>query len=379
MKTHTMRLFLALLLVAFSFTMALAQGVTTSSMDGRILDKVSGEPLIGANVVAVHVPTGSAYGNSTNLDGIYRISNMRVGGPYKITISYTGYSDVVFEDVYLRLGETKKLDLAMEESAVELSTIQVTARAGTAGANSGTSTQITGDDIDVMPTLNRNLADYVRLTPQSNGYSGGTTFAGINNRYNAIYIDGAVNNDVFGLASSGTNGGQTGIAPFSIDIIDQIQVLVSPYDVTLGGFAGGGINAVTKSGTNQWKGTAYYFMQNESFVGKMNKSLAKTIASPTQDVDSLRKARPVADFSQRTYGLSLGGPIVKDKVFFFANAEIRHDETPIPFDFATYDGDASEAEINALADRLRESYDYDPGTFGDVADELDLLRRALSS
>lgn len=364
MRTITSRLFIALLGVAFSFSMAMAQGVTTSSMNGRLVDKESGEPLIGANVVAVHVPTGSTYGNSTNLDGVYRISNMRVGGPYTVTISYTGYSDVMFENVYLRLGETKQLDLALEEAAIELSTIQVVARAGTAGVNSGPSTQITSEDIDVMPTLNRDLSDFVRLTPQSAGYGGGTTFAGVNNRYNAIYIDGAVNNDVFGLSSSGTNGGQTGIAPFSIDIIDQIQVVLSPYDVTLGGFAGGGINAVTKSGTNQLKGTAYYFMQNEGFVGETNKTLTDMTGS---------EPSKLAEFDQRTYGLSLGGPIMKDKIFFFANAEIRQDQTPVPFDFGTYDGDATQADLDNLASYLRETYDYDPGTYGDVSDDLDGL------
>ena len=373
MRTLTARLSFALFALALSFSMAFSQGVTTASMNGRILDKETGEALIGANILVVHTPTGSTYGNSTNLDGIYRISNMRVGGPYKITVTYTGYRDIVLEDVYLRLGEAKKLDLDMEGAAVELGLVQVTARSGTAGANSGTSTQITSDDIDVMPTLNRDLADFVRLTPQSTGYSGGTSFAGVNNRYNAIYIDGAVNNDVFGLASSGTNGGQTGIAPFSIDIIDQFQVVLSPYDVSLGGFAGGGVNAVTKSGTNQLKGTAYYFMQNQGMVGKTNYTLAERIAMEigSDNPDTLRSR--VADFSQRTYGLSLGGPIVKDKIFFFANAEIRKDETPIPFDFATYDGDATEADLNNLRTFLDENYRYDPGTFGDVSDQLDGL------
>jgi hypothetical protein len=364
MRTLTTRFILALFAVAFSFSMALAQGVTTASMNGRILDQETGEALIGANIIAVHVPTGSTYGNSTNLDGIYRIANMRVGGPYTITVSYTGYSDIVIEDVYLRLGEAKKLDLEMAGSAVELSLVQVTARAGTAGANSGTSTQITGEDIDVMPTLNRDLSDYVRLTPQSTGYGGGNSFAGVNNRYNAIYIDGAVNNDVFGLSSQGTNGGQTGIAPFSIDIIDQLQVVLSPYDVTLGGFAGGGINAVTKSGTNKLQGTAYYFWQNESMVGKTNTTLTDMTGSDPEGV---------AEFSQKTYGASLGGPIVKDKIFFFANAEVRKDQTPAPFDFGIYDGDASEEDLNSLAGFLRETYGYDPGSFGSVNDELNGL------
>lgn len=364
MRTLTARLSFTLLALALSFSMAFSQGVTTASMNGRIQDKETGEALIGANILVVHIPTGSTYGNSTNLDGIYRISNMRVGGPYKITVSYTGYSDIVIDDVYLRLGEAKRLDLDMEGAAVELGIVQVTARSGTAGANSGTSTQITSEDIDVMPTLNRDLSDFVRLTPQSTGYGGGTSFGGINNRYNAIYIDGAVNNDVFGLASSGTNGGQTGIAPFSIDIIDQIQVVLSPYDVTLGGFAGGGVNAVTKSGTNQLKGTAYYFMQNQNLVGKTNKTLTDITGSDRTKL---------ADFNQRTYGLSLGGPIVKDKIFFFANAEIRKDETPVPFDFGTYDGDATQAQLDNLRNFLIDNYRYDPGTYGDVSDQLDGL------
>ncbi len=340
--------------------MALAQGVTTSSMQGKIQD-VDGEPLIGANILAVHLPSGTTYGTATDVEGNYRIPNMRVGGPYKVTISYTGYGETVLDGIFLRLGEAFRRDFDLEEQGIELEAVQVVARQGTTGSNSGASTQITSEDIDVVPTLNRDLADYVRLTPQATGYSGGTSFAGVNNRYNAIYIDGAVNNDVFGLSGQGTNGGQTGIAPFSIDIIDQFQVVLSPYDVTLGGFAGGGINAVTKSGTNEFEGTAYYFWQNESMVGKTNESLTDRTGSEREKV---------AEFSQKTYGASLGGPIVKDKVFFFVNAELRRDETPSPFDFGVYDGDADQGQLNTLRNFLINTHGYDPGTFGSVTDEL---------
>ncbi|MCB9288324.1 MAG: TonB-dependent receptor [Lewinellaceae bacterium] len=329
-------------------------------MQGKIQD-VNGEPLIGANILAVHLPSGTTFGTATDVEGNYRIPNMRVGGPYKVTISYTGYGETVLDGIFLRLGETFRRDFSLEEQGIELAAVQVVARQGTTGTSSGASTQITSDDIDVVPTLNRDLADYVRLTPQATGYSGGTSFAGVNNRYNAIYIDGAVNNDVFGLSSQGTNGGQTGIAPFSIDIIDQFQVVLSPYDVTLGGFAGGGINAVTKSGTNNFEGTAYYFWQNESMVGKTNQTLTDRTGNDREGV---------AKFSQKTYGASLGGPIVKDKVFFFVNAELRRDETPSPFDFGVYDGDADQGQLNTLRDFLRNTYNYDPGTFGSVADEL---------
>ena len=236
-----------------------AQGVTTSSIKGQVSGP-DGEPLIGANVSAVNQSTGAFYGNSTDENGFYRISNMKIGGPYKVTISYTGYADDVQESVYLKLGEPFNYNSNMSESAVDLGEVVILASKVYAGQNTGASTAIDAEAIDLMPTLDRDINDFTRLTPQAKeSFGGGFSIAGINNRYNAIYIDGAVNNDVFGLASTGTNGGQTGISPFSIDIIDQIQVVISPYDVTLGGFAGGGINAVTKSGDNEFRGTAYYF------------------------------------------------------------------------------------------------------------------------
>ncbi len=341
-----------------------AQGVTTSSMQGKITD-TTGEPLIGANVLAVHEPTGSVYGASTDLEGNYRISGMRVGGPYKVTVSYTGYAEINLEGISLRLGEAFRRDYKMEDSAVDLEVIQVTATAGITGQNAGASTQISSDDIDVLPTLNRNIDDFVRLTPQASTANGGITLAGVNNRYNAIYIDGAVNNDVFGLAPSGTNGGQTGISPFSIDIIDQFQIVLSPYDVTLGGFAGGGINAVTKSGTNKFTGTAYYFFQNEGLAGETNGTLAERL-----DIEPTK----LSDFSQNLYGLSLGGPIVKDKVFFYTNVEIQKDETPVPFEVASYEGDANESDLESLRNFVRNTYNYDPGDFRSTADELEGLK-----
>ena len=340
------------------------QGVTTSAIRGQVTDE-NNEALLGANITAIHGPTGTFYGTTTDDVGFYRIDNVRVGGPYTLTLSFVGYEDVQFTDLYLRLGEPLIADVVMGESAIELGEVLVTATAGTVGLTSGSSTQIKTEEIDAMPTLNRGITDYTRLTPQASGNS----FAGVNNRFNSIYVDGAVNNDVFGLAGSGTNGGQTGIAPFSIDIIDQFQVLLSPYDVTFGGFAGGGINAVTKSGTNKIKGTAYYFFQNQSLVGKTNGTEADRLG--------LSDRTRVADFSKKTYGASLGGPIAKDKVFFFTNVEIQKDVNPIPFNVGTYTGEpnrASEADLNNLASFLQSTYGYDPGTFGETADELEGLK-----
>ena len=361
-RVSTFRYSLAVLFTILCIGAAFGQGSTTSSLNGRIIDD-NGEALIGANVVAIHNPTGSLYGNSTNLDGYYRISNMRVGGPYTITVSYTGYEDFVKENVYLQLGKAYRFNTDLRETAVELSGVEVVASLAYPGEGTGASTQISEEQIELMPTLNRNLNDYTRLTPQAKQtFDGGFSIAGINNRYNAIYIDGAVNNDVFGLASTGTNGGQTGISPISIDVLDQIQVVVSPYDVSLGGFVGGGINAVTKSGTNKLQGTAYYFMQNEKLAGKTNKTLTDRTGNTRELLD---------EFDQRIYGFSLGGPIIKDKVFFFANVELQNDETPVPYDFGTYEGDATEVDLNNLADHLRTQYNYEPGPYGDKVDQLE--------
>lgn len=355
------RVFGVAMLVLFVQLGAFAQGVTTSSMFGKITDQ-SGEALIGANILAIHTPSGTTYGVATNLDGFYRIPNMRVGGPYRVTVTYTGYGDQELNNLFLRLGETQRRNFELDESATVLESVTVSATAGIPGQNAGTSTQITADDIDNLPTLDRDINDFTRLTPQFNSTGAGASFAGINNRFNAVYVDGAVNNDVFGLAGSGTNGGQTGISPFSIDIIDQIQVVLSPYDVTLGGFAGGGINAVTKSGTNQFKGTAYYFNQNEGLAGETN-------AVQAEETGAERRRLP--DFSENLYGFSLGGPIIKDKLFFFTNVEIEQEEIPAPFDIEAYQGDASEGDLNNLRNFLINQYGYDPGGFGDAVTALD--------
>ncbi|MCB0286606.1 MAG: TonB-dependent receptor [Calditrichaeota bacterium] len=362
-----MKKFLTVIFVSLFTAVLFGQGNTTATMTG-VVNGDNGEPLVGANVVAVHNPSGTRYGASTRIDGRFTIPGMRVGGPYTVTASYVGFNDQVEENVYLKLGVTSHFEFSMKEAAIEIAGVTVVSKPGSVGENSGTSTQISTENLEELPSLDRNLNDYVRLTPQSSQYGEGITFAGINNRYNAIYIDGAVNNDVFGLAGSGTNGGQTGISPFSVDIIDQLQVVLSPYDVTLGGFAGAGINAVTKSGTNTIKGTAYTYLQNQSLVAKTNGTLADRLGIEREKVD---------DFSKRVYGFSLGGPIMKDKLFFFGNVEIQKDETPLPFETETYTsvaGRYSVSDLNRLRNHLINTYGYDPGTFGNVSDDLDGLK-----
>ena len=372
-NSHHKSLNMRFILLAIALSLSIlswGQGTTSSEMRGIVTD-VNGEPLIGANVVAIHLPSGTTYGTATNLDGNYQLPGMRVGGPYHVTVSYTGYSPVTEDNIQLRLGETFRRDYTLEETNIQLETVMVVGAAGVVGQTAGTSTNISTEKIEAMPTLNRDIVDYLKLTPQANPYSDGISLAGVNNRYNAIYIDGAVNNDVYGLASSGTNGGQTGISPFSIDIIDQFQIVLSPYDVSLGGFAGGGINAVTKSGTNKFHASAYYYFQNESMAGKTPGLLATRLNIP----DSLRTK--LDDFSKNTYGLSLGGPIMQDKLFFFGNVEIQNDETPIPFEHQIYtgvQGRADSLKLVQLRNHLIDTYDYDPGTFESTEDELDGLK-----
>ena len=356
-----------LLLLATLFllpSLVKGQGVTTSSISGTVVD-VEGEPLIGATVLAIHQPSGTRYGVSTRLNGDFTFPAVRVGGPYTITVTYVGFEPWEREGVYLELGTETTYRITLAEGAVELEGIEVTASSSSAGENSGAKQQVTSEQIEALPTVDRDLNDFLRLTPQSSNYGDGITFAGVNNRYNAIYIDGAVNNDVFGLASSGTNGGQTGITPFSLDIIDQLQVVLSPYDVTLGGFAGGGVNAVTKSGTNTFTGSVYTYVQNESFIGKTNGTLADRIGVNRE---------PVADFAERIYGVTAGGPIIEDKLFFFTNIELQRDETPDPFEVQTYTstpGRVQSSDLTTLQNFLVSNYGYNPGSFGNVSNDLD--------
>lgn len=334
---------------------------TTASITG-IVNDANDEGLVGATVVATHVPSGTRYGTATNATGRYTLPAVRVGGPYTITVTYTGFESETRENVFTSLGVASNQNFQMKESGVALGEVAITATRNPLNTSkNGASTSISEQEIMVLPTVNRDLTDFTRLTPQANLLGDNViSIAGANNRYNAIYIDGAVNNDVFGLAGSGTNGGQTGVSPISPDAIEQFQVVVAPYDVKLSGFAGGGINAVTRSGTNEVSGSAYWFTRNENLAGY------KPSVPDTAD----KKLRRLPDFAANTYGLRVGGPIVKDKVFFFINAELQRDETPQPFDFANYNGNSSKAQIEAFANRLRE-LGYDPGGFESKVNRLD--------
>lgn len=354
-------LLLSLLAVVMTFgwQSVFAQGTTTSGMNGRVYTS-DNETLPGATVVVLDMPTGTQFGTVTDGNGYYRIPNMNVGGPYQVTVSFVGYQPFVKGDIFLTLGQTLKLDVKLSESAITLSDVEVVASRNDIfdGNRTGAETYVSNAEIAKLPTLSRSIGDFVRLTPQANvtGGTGAITVAGINNRYNAISFDGAVNNDVFGLAASGTNGGQTGANPISLDAIDQFQIVIAPYDVRQGGFAGASINAVTRRGTNEFEGSVYGLYRNQSLAGK----------TPGKDIDTRTK---LDEFTAKTYGVRVGGPIIKNKLFFFFNAEFQRDETPQPFDFTTYKGLSTQADLDAFAAKLA-TYGYDAGGYLNNAREL---------
>lgn len=358
MKQLLFRSLLVILMVTGT-NMLFAQ-VTTSAMNGVVTDSKGGT-LPGATVVLVHVNSGTQYGTTTDVKGFYRLPNVNVGGPYTLTVSFVGYQSSKKEGIYLNLGQTLRMNMVLSESVSQLEGVEVVAARNEIidGNRTGAETQITRDAIDKMPTISRSITDFTRMTPQARvTQNGGIEIAGMSNKYNAIFIDGAVNNDVFGLSESGTNGGQTGISPFSMDIIDQFNVSVAPYDVKLGGFAGAGINAVTRRGDNEFRGSAYYFFRNQDLAGK----------TPTDDESVARTKLP--DFTSKTYGARIGGPIIKDKLFFFTNIEFQKDETPSPYDFSTYEGDADAAKLAQIANKVK-AWGYDPGVYDNATKKLD--------
>lgn len=275
--------------------------VTTSNIKGLVLDE-NAQPLPVANVVAIHAPTGTKYGGATNFDGRYNLLNMRVGGPYTVTISFIGYKEQTFNDVFLTLGKTEEINVNMVPDSEQLETVVITATSGgTFGSDrTGAETSVRSRDLRRLPTISRSASDFTRLEPTaSNG-----SFAGRNDQFNNFSLDGAIFNNPFGLDAA-TPGGQTEAQPISLDAIDQIQVSTAPYDVTLAGFTGATVNAVTKSGTNEFHGTVYGFFRNEDLTG--GKIQGEDVIKPKLE--------------QNQYGASIGGPIVKNKLFFFANFE----------------------------------------------------------
>ncbi|MEZ5196225.1 MAG: TonB-dependent receptor [Bacteroidales bacterium] len=348
-------LFISLLLTHLAFSQA-----TTSGINGQITD-VNGDPLTGATIIVIETQTSSQYATVSDAKGFFYLPNMNPGGPYKLTATFVGFEPFVKEELYLTLGQTFRVNVQLSESATELAGIVIVANKNDVfdGNRTGAETVIDKEKINAIPSISGDLNDFTRLTPQASIIGDGISIAGSNNRYNSVMIDGTINNDVFGLAANGMNGGQTGISAISYEAIDQFQVVIAPYDVRMSGFAGGGINAVTKRGTNKFFGSAYFKYRNQGLAGKTPGEI--------DDGDTREK---LADFNAKTYGLTLGGPIIKDKLFFFVNAEFQKDETPQPFSFSDYTGNSTEADLNSLAGFYREAYGYDPGGYLNNTREL---------
>jgi len=273
-------------------------------MNGVIRDQ-KGELIPGANIVATHTPSGTQYGTTTRVDGQYSFPAMRIGGPYTIKATFVGYKEQVQQDVYLQLGQTFILNFTLIEESTQLEAVEVTAvQDPTLNSDKmGASSNFGTGAITKLPSIGRDFRDISRLTPQAGGSN--FSFGGRSNLYNNLTIDGATVNNVFGL--NPLPAGQSSATPFSLDAIEEITVSLSPYDVRQGNFTGAGVSAVTRSGTNTLSASAYYFFRTENFAGKK--------------VDG--NEIPVPSFNFKNYGFRVGGPIIKDKLFYFANVEIE--------------------------------------------------------
>ena len=330
--------------------------VTTASMSGKVTDATSRETIIGATIQALHEPSGTSYGAITNMDGRFFIQGMRTGGPYKVSISYVGYQTAVYKEIFLQLGEAFSLNAGLKESNELLDEIVVMgSKSRFNNEKTGATTHISNSQMSTLPTVERSISDIARLSP----YANGTSFAGGDGRSTNFTVDGANFNNNFGLSSALPGGGN----PISLEAIEEVQVVIAPFDVRQTNFIGGGINAITKSGTNTFRGTAYTYYRNQDMRG--NRVNGTDLGAR-------------ADESKTTYGFSLGGPIIKNRLFFFVNYE----KEKIPGEVIKYRGREENEEAGGMVSRtklsdlqrvseyVKEKYGYDTGSWTDFpADE----------
>ncbi len=338
--------------------LSFGQGVTSATIAGLITD-TEGEALIGATVLALHEPSGSRYGTSTREDGRFALPNVRIGGPYTITVSYVGYKDYQEKNITLSLGQILQFNVSLADESAVIEEIIVTSDKGTvlSSERTGAGTNIKKELLEAMPTISRGLNDFLRYVPQSRSSSvasttgAGTSFAGQDSRFNNLTIDGTIFNNSFGLAS--VPGGQTSSTPISLDAIEEIQVSLAPYDVRQGGFTGAGVNAVTRSGANKTQGSVFFNRRNESLTGK--KAAGTTIVR--------------SDFDVKQFGGRLGGALIKNKLFYFVNfeQEIRTDPSST---FIANRGTTGNnvtrvlaSDLDQLSTFLKSKFNYDPGLY----------------
>lgn len=372
-KSNQIKLMRKLLLLTFfvltaSFG-AFAQGVTTATVSG-VIKAQNGELIPGANIIATHVPSGTQYGTASREDGHYNFPAVRVGGPYKIEVSFVGYKTQTKEDVFTQLGQTLVLNFGLADESTNLQEVLITGyQDPTMNSDKvGASTNFNVSQIQSLPSIGRDFRDITRLTPQAGGSA--FSFGGRSPLYNNLSIDGATANNVFGL--NALPAGQSGATPFSMDAIQELTVSLSPYDVRQGNFTGAGVSAITRSGSNEVNGSAYYFFRNEGLAGKK--------------VDGDKIEVPSFDF--KNFGFRLGGPIIKDKLFFFANVEFERRVEPwytnkvranssVPISSSNTQGtddDDPETGLRGLSDFLKNTLNYDPGVYKDFDRETESQR-----
>ncbi|MDX1631816.1 MAG: TonB-dependent receptor [Thermoanaerobaculia bacterium] len=344
-------------LLVLPVSAAWAQGVTTGNLRGTVTAQEDASRLPGVSIEAVHTPTGTTYDSITDAEGRFQIVNVRVGGPYTLTATLEGFQTEELTGIEVNLGQATQVDMALELAEIEETVTVVADVSPIISANRmGTVGTVNTEQIENLPTIGRSLEELTRTHPMvtvssQNEDPDSISVAGRNTRYNNIQIDGAVNNDLFGLADTGTPGGQTETTPISLDAIEEIQVAISPYDVRQGGFSGGGINAITRSGSNSYKGSVFYFSRDDGLVG-----------------DGPDRLGEFGTFDEEQYGFRFGGPILRDELFFFTNGEISDKTEPTGW---SLNGESGQAfangelldEAQLVKDVLIDRYGFDPGGF----------------
>ncbi|MDQ2772669.1 MAG: TonB-dependent receptor [Bacteroidota bacterium] len=348
--TRLTRVFVLLLsLLAWSPWAAQAQ-VTTSALTGKVTSD-KGEELIGVTVVATNVPTGTKRGTGTEPDGRFTIPNLAPGGPYQVTVTYVGFKTQTVDNIFLTLGNSTKLNFVLATEAQQLNEVVVVGN--TQATKTGAGTTVGREALQQLPTISRSIQDFTRLDPRNSGNS----FAGSSFRYNNITLDGAVNNDAIGFSpslggqsgTSGLPGGSARANPISLDAIQEIQASVAPYDVKLGNFTGGSINAVTRSGTNDVRGSVYGYGRNQNVTGRSIDGSDSKIGTAYHDYQT---------------GFRVGGPIIKNKLFFFTNAEIARRQEPQFYGAGTAGSPVSNDLAQLITTKLQNTYGYNVGDYG---------------